>query len=225
MGFSTKSAFFQYLIARGVAETVGTLKNRQDLFNPLVRNEKIGWWQNGDRYLHRKLLLDSLFGSLGSSEYAVLLKMYLETYFPILGERPASTIPILKSKFRQLQETGCEAEQFFLGSYTRLTEFKDSTIEDARLFGDGYDFQIKLVAGYKLVEVKGVRKSRGSIRMTQNEYKKAQEYTDDYCLAVISRLEGSPSIHLIFDPVNRLALTESTISSEQIYFTSDNRHW
>ena len=63
MGFQTKSAFFIDLIQRGVAKTVGTLKNRQDLFNPLVRGGRTGWWQNGDRYLHRKILLDSLFCS------------------------------------------------------------------------------------------------------------------------------------------------------------------
>ena len=83
LGFKTKSAFFQSVIARGVAKTRGTLKNRQDLFNPLVRNAKIGWWQNADRYLHRKTLLDSLFGDLDAAGYAAMLENYLQTYFPI----------------------------------------------------------------------------------------------------------------------------------------------
>ena len=42
LGFKTKSALFNHLIRRGVAETRGTLKNRQDLFNPLVRSRWFG---------------------------------------------------------------------------------------------------------------------------------------------------------------------------------------
>ena len=42
LGFKTKSALFNHLIERGIAKTTGTLKNRQDLFNPLVRQAKVG---------------------------------------------------------------------------------------------------------------------------------------------------------------------------------------
>ena len=42
LGFKMKTALFNHLIQRGVAETRGTLRNRQDLFNPLVRNKKAG---------------------------------------------------------------------------------------------------------------------------------------------------------------------------------------
>ena len=98
------------MVERGVAETVGTLKNRQDLFNPLVRQTKVGWWQNQDRYLHRKLLLDSLFGELDAAGYGTLLENYLQSYFPVPpGEIVKVVVPLLKSKFRQLQETGREA--------------------------------------------------------------------------------------------------------------------
>jgi hypothetical protein len=37
LGVPTKSALYLHLIQRGVSETVGTLKNRQDLFNPRAR--------------------------------------------------------------------------------------------------------------------------------------------------------------------------------------------
>ena len=99
LGFKTKSALFNHLIGRGVAETRGTLKNRQDLFNPLVRKAKVGWWQSKDRYLHRKILLDSLFGELDAVRYAAVVENYLQTYFPIPGEKPKAIVPILKSKF------------------------------------------------------------------------------------------------------------------------------
>ncbi|HBI44011.1 MAG TPA: hypothetical protein DDY78_14345 [Planctomycetales bacterium] len=78
LSFKTKSALFNHLIVRGVATTRGTLKNRQDLFNPLVRNAKVGWWQNENRYLHRKVLLDSLFGELDAIRYAAVVENYLQ---------------------------------------------------------------------------------------------------------------------------------------------------
>ncbi len=225
MGFETKNAFYNHLIARGVANTVGTLKNRQDLFNPLVRKAKVGWWQNGDKYLHRVTLLDSLFGQLDASGYAALVRLYLQTYFPVVGETVQSAFPILKSKFRQLQETGAEAEIFFMNFFNALEPFRGGSLEDARLFGDGYDFQISWPDRYRLVEVKGVRGTVGGIRLTEKEYKKAEEYKRDYCLAVVSRLEAAPRISVVFDPLASIILTEQRITTQQVFYTSSSRRW
>lgn len=225
LGYKTKSTLYLHLIERGVAKSVGTLKNRQDLFNPLVRQTKVGWWQNGDRYLHRKLLLDSLFGQLDVAGYAALVEMYLQSYFAVPGEIPKTIVPILKSKFRQLQETGSEAELFFMNCFKTLEGFKSGLLEDARLFGDGYDFQITLPQSYVLVEVKGVRGSIGGIRLTENEFMKATEFMSDYCLAVVSKLEASPHISLFFNPLKSIPLKKYTISSEQIYYSSPVRRW
>ena len=117
MGFQTKSSLYVDPIQRRVAKTVGTLKNRQDLFNPLVRGGRTGWWQNGDRYLHRKILLDSLFGSLDASGYAAMLFDYLRAFFPLPTQTAIPLTPILMSRFRQMQETGREAELIFITAY------------------------------------------------------------------------------------------------------------
>jgi len=225
LGFQTKTAMFAQLIKRGVAKTVGTLKNRQDLFNPLVRGTKVGWWQNGDRYLHRKILLDSLFGDLDALEYAILLNFHLKSKFPIEGERPSPITPILKSKFRQLQETGSEAELFFMSTYRKLSPLKNGVLEDARLFGDGYDFQIALAQSFILVEVKGIRGHAGGIRLTENEYLKAAEYKSEYCLAVVSKLESRPQIALFFDPLTSVKLTKQSVVRNQVFYTSPSRRW
>ena len=44
-GFKTKTAFYEYIVQLGVAETIGTVKNRQDLFDPFFDNKRRGWWQ------------------------------------------------------------------------------------------------------------------------------------------------------------------------------------
>ncbi|MBC7366000.1 MAG: DUF3883 domain-containing protein [Undibacterium sp.] len=225
LGFKTKSLLFNRLIERGVAGTRETLKNRQDLFNPLVRNTKVGWWQNGDRYLHRKILLDSLFGDLDATRYAAILENYLQTYFPIAGESPKQISPILKSKFRQLQETGNEAELFFMNNFRTIAPFASGLLQDARLFGDGYDFQIAVETDYFLAEVKGVRAQSGGIRLTSNEFAKADEFRDKFCLAVISGLEAVPRINVFFDPLSTLKFSKQSLTSEQVFYSVPSRRW
>ncbi len=225
LGFKTKSDLFKSLIARRVAETRGTLKNRQDLFNPLVRGTKIGWWQDGDRYLHRKTLLDSLFGDLEVQGYAAMLENYLQTYFPIVGELVKPIVPILKSKFRQLQETGNEAELFFMNNYRTIAPFAEGALQDARLFGDGYDFQIAVKSEYFLAEVKGVRGSTGGIRLTNNEFGKAEEFKEKFCLAVVSSLEAVPRIKAFFDPLHEFEFSKQLVQSEQVFYTTPARRW
>ena len=61
--FKNKSAFYNYIIENKIAESVGTVKNRQDLFDPFFENGRKGWWQKGDAYIHRKVYIDSLFGN------------------------------------------------------------------------------------------------------------------------------------------------------------------
>ena len=119
-GFTTKSAFYTFCVNQKIAETVGTIKNRMDLFDPFFPNNRKGWWQKGDTYIHRKL-----------------------------------------------QETGLEAELYFINNYKNINLFNSATIEDARLFGDGYDFQVKTEHDYFLAEIKGIREEKGKFRLTE----------------------------------------------------------
>ncbi len=153
------------------------------------------------------------------------MENYLQTHFPIAGEKPRAIVPILKSKFRQLQETGSEAELFFMNCFRTVERLNDGVLEDARLFGDGYDFQITLDSSYILAEVKGVRGSTGGIRLTENEFLKAKEFKNDYCVAVVSQLEAVPRISAFFNPLELLPLTKQTITSEQVYYSSPVRRW
>jgi Domain of unknown function (DUF3883) len=175
--------------------------------------------------VHRKVLLDSLFGDLDAAGFAAVITNYLQLYFPVSGEALKPIIPILKSKFRQLQETGAEAELFFKSNYATITQFNGGTLEDARLFGDGYDFQITVAPTFFLAEVKGVRGKSGGLRLTENEFLKAQEYKEDYCLAVVSELESAPCITPIFDPLASLGFSKQTITSEQVYYSLPVRRW
>jgi hypothetical protein len=224
-GFQTKTEFYEDMLTKGVAETIGTIKNRQDLFDPFFDNGRKGWWQKGDAYKHRKILIDSLFGDLNVKLYADVVKLHLESKFGAKEKIAEQTSPILRSKFKQLQKTGQEAELYFIGNYQTIDIFKGGKLEDARLFGDGYDFQIESALKYFLVEVKGVRTKLGSIRFTENEYAKAKEYKNDFALVVVANLTETPKFGIVLNPINNLQFTPKEIKSKQINYHTGNLSW
>jgi hypothetical protein len=180
-GFATKSSFYDFLVKQEVAETAGTIKNRQDLFDPLFPNSvRKGWWQKGHTYMHRKEFIDSQFGDLDARAFGEVIKLYMKEKLGVAPELEIKAAPILRSRFKQLQLTGQEAEQFFLGNYQSIDVLKGGRIEDARLFGDGYDFQIEVPSRFILAEVKGLQIRQGGVRLTDKEYRKAEEHRDDY---------------------------------------------
>lgn len=227
-GFDTKTSFYEEFVQIGIAETVGVIKNRQDLFDPFFDNDRKGWWQKGDAYKHRKILIDSLYGDLDVEMFAGIVKMQLKRIVSQDGiiERGSQDIsPILYSRFNQLQITGQKAELYFLENYQMIGEFTGGKLEDARLLGDGYDFQIQQGTKYYLAEIKGLRKNYGAIRMTKNEYEKAQEYKTDYSLVVVKNLDETPKFAVISDPVNNLKFTPKTINAKQISYHSAAIKW
>lgn len=202
-GFSNKNSFYEYCVKIEVAETVGVVKNRQDLFDHFFDNGRKGWWQKGDAYIHRKIKIDTLFGNENVESYVNIVKMYLQSNFNI-KDFVIKVNPIIQTRFRQMQETGLEAELFFINNYNLIPKFKGGKLEDARLYGDGYDFQISVNENFYLAEVKGIRSSKGRLRITENEFKKAQEYKENYFLSVILNLDEIPSIKIFANPLQIL---------------------
>ncbi len=224
-GYKTKTNFYQEMVNQGVGETVGTIKNRQDLFDPFFPNERKGWWQKGEAYIHRKDFIDSLFGDYNVKNYSDIVKLYLQNNFQIDEFKAAVASPIIKSKFKQLQLTGQEAELYFKKNYEQIEHFKNGNLEDARLLGDGYDFQIQIETKYFLAEVKGIRKSYGGFRMTEKEFIQASEYKNDYGLIIVSNLEGLPKMTTIFNPVQEIVLEKQERVQQQISYHSKSMNW
>jgi hypothetical protein len=222
-GFSTKTAFYNSLVKKGIASTSSTIKNRQDLFDPFFDNGRKGWWQKGEAYIHRKIFIDSLFGDLDAKSFAEVVKLYIGGKFESPDNEEVK--PIIKSKFKQLQLTGNEAESFFIHNFQKIIPFKSGILEDARFLGDGYDFQVEVLSKYYLAEVKGIREEKGSIRLTKNEFSKANEYQNDYALVVISNLQELPKITTIFNPISEIDFKKNIISQQQIFFNTKHIQW
>jgi len=224
-GLKNKTAFYEYIVDQGIADTIGTVKNRQDLFDPFFDNDRRGWWQKGDAYIHRKVFIDSLFGSLDANAYADIVKLYLQDKFQVIGKPSEEISPVIKSKFKQLQVTGQEAELFFMNNYMKIDSFENGILEDARIFGDGYDFQVEVQKHFFLAEIKGMRTGYGSIRMTQNEFNKAKEYCDDYALVVVSNLSDIPKMSVVFNPTNKIDFTAKAMNTKQVSYHTSPLKW
>mgnify|MGYP000025176987 CR=1 FL=1 len=76
-GYKSKTAFYTYLVELGIAETVGVVKNRQDLFDPFFDNGRKGWWQKGDAYLHRKESIDTICGNMNVTQFSLYVKGFI----------------------------------------------------------------------------------------------------------------------------------------------------
>lgn len=223
-GFNTKAAFNQYIVELGLANTVKAVSNRQDSFDPYFDNGRKGWYQRNQRE-HIKLFIDSLFGKENAVEYANIVKLYIQDYNTNLSLTSIKVSPSVKSKFKQLQETGKEAEFYFMSNFHNIEYFANGQLEDARLWGDGYDFQIQLQEKYLLAEVKGLRNKSGAIRLTQNEYDKAKEYQNDYYLIVVSNLSNTPKLNLVSDPLKTLSFSRKEQSTIQFNYHSEYINW
>lgn len=215
-GFTTKTNFFNYFVEIGIVETGSVVKNRMDLFDPFFPNNgRKGWWQKGDTYIHRKYLIDNLFGSENVYSYANIVKLYLKENYKI-KEFSVEVKPIIKSRFKKLQETGLEAELYFMNNFNSIEIFKNGIIEDARLYGDGYDFQVDVNESTYLAEIKGIRTSRGKFRMTENEYKKALEYKNDYLITLVLNMDETPEFKTIENPTKNLSFKKEERISKPI---------
>ena len=213
-GFKTKLSFFEYFVELGIVETGSVVKNRMDLFDPFFENSRKGWWQKGDAYIHRKLLIDSLFGNENVFSYANIVKLFLKDKYKV-KDIFVEVKPIVKSRFKKLQETGLEAELYFMNNYNSIDIFKNGNIEDARLYGDGYDFQINVNENSFLAEVKGIRAKKGKFRLTENEYFKAKEYQNDYIITLVLNLDDLPTFLTIENPLKNLKFEERIIKSKE----------
>lgn len=214
-GFKTKVEFFEYFVELGVVETGSVVKNRMDLFDPFFDNNRKGWWQKGDAYIHRKLLIDSLFGNENVIEFSNIVKLFLKEKFEI-KDIFVEVKPIIKSRFRKLQESGLEAELYFINNYNKIDIFKNGTIEDARLYGDGYDFQIDVEKTSYLAEIKGIRAKKGKFRLTEKEFLKASEYQKDYIITLVLNLDNEPTFLTIDNPIKNLKFEEKIVKSKDI---------
>ena len=114
-----------------------------------------------------------------------------------------------------------------MNNFNSIETFKNGLLEDARLFGDGYDFQINVNNSLYLAEVKGIRANKGKFRMTENEFNKALEYKNDYIITLVLNLNDSPTFLTIENPAYNLKFKKEERLSKPIveYHLISDIYW
>ena len=170
----------------------------------LIRNGILGNFKEFVRDISKNpAMLKYLNGNENVKGYSDIVKLYLKENYKV-KDIFVEVKPIIKSRFRKLQETGLEAELYFMNNYNTIETFKGGILEDARLYGDGYDFQMNVNESSFLAEIKGIREKKGRFRMTEKEYKMASEYKSDYFITLVLNMNDLPSFLTIENPVNNL---------------------
>ena len=214
-GCKTKTEFFNFFVDNDIVKTASVVKNRMDLFDYFFpQNPRKGWWQKGDAYIHRKHLIDSLFGDESVAGFANIIKLMLKKEYRI--ELAHKVSPLLESKFKKMQNTGLEAELYFLHNFNEIEILQNGKITDARLYGDGYDFFVETHENEFLCEIKGIRESSGGIRLTQNEFEKAKEFKHPYLLVAVMNLQNFPQFKSIPNPLESLEFAEKILCQKSI---------
>ena len=160
-----------------------------------------------------------MFGNEDVHSYAEIVKMLLASE----GKRTGITTvekPIIRTKFKRLQETGMEAENYFILNFDKEEKFQGGLLTDARIYGDEYDFQVGVQEHSYLAEVKGIRKSRGRVRLTANEFEKAKEFQSDFILPLVTNLDDIPKLVLIDNPLKHFEFKKNIIKNEIIEYRS-----
>lgn len=223
-GCNSKLSFYEYIVNLGLAKTIKVVSNRQDSFDPYFDNGRKGYWQRNQRE-HIKIFIDSLFGNENAKGFADIVKLHILENYPESKITEEKITPVTKSKFKQLNETGAEAEYYFIKNYKSIITFEDGILEDARLWGDGYDFQIQIPNDFLIAEIKGVREAKGSIRLTDKEFEQANIFLDKFFLVVVSNLNSTPKMTAIQNPIKEIFFEQKDIISTQIYFHTNSIKW
>lgn len=89
--------------------------------------------------------------------------------------------------FTTRHETGEQAEKLFQTHYTNISLFTNATLQDMRLKGLGYDFEISKDKERYFVEVKGIKDGGISrVLFTPKEWKVAKQNGENYILVVVN---------------------------------------
>jgi hypothetical protein len=131
-GFNNNSVFARYIVSLGLADTERAVTNRRDSFDPYFDNGRKGWYQRNQRE-HIKVFIDTLFGNEDAAGYAHIVKLYIQDAGKQVEIEQSEVPPAIKSRFKQLQETGKEAEFYFMTNYKSIPFFQNAVLEDARL--------------------------------------------------------------------------------------------
>ena len=173
-----------------------SIRNYRDEFDPVFPNERKGWWKRPMFQTRVEML--KKYKDLSIEDFTDLVKniIYKNPTVNLIEEKIESEEDKSRTFAKRLI-TGQAAEQYFRDNYQNVPIFKGLNIEETTKFGCGFDFRILHDTGFYAVEVKGLEKAKGSIGLTDKEYKTAFYLKENYFVFLVKNFIETP-IHDIF---------------------------
>ncbi len=215
---------------RGLAAVVGgpwrSVKQYRDEFDPVFDNGRKGWW-NRKMHPSRKLFRDE-YGGMGLDEFAQLVQTQFASDEDIDLEinhvaYKAGVKMDGEGSFAARMMTGKGAENYFEEHYAEYPRCSTCDVKRTTDMGCGFDFKLTPPRENFLgVEVKGLKKRKGQIQLTEKEFKMAGKLMKRFYLYVVTNFAAEPVPRVIEDPLNSGITFECKTSSvEQKVWTAN----
>jgi hypothetical protein len=176
-----------------------SIKNYRDEFDPYFSNPRKGWHKRTIRDYCQKLL--DGFASLNLDDFADLIKSFVIKDYDVEKIVEKTTPLNTNESVAKRIITGKAAEEYFMANYLSIGQFVGYALKDTTYLACGFDFKLSLQSDFYCVEVKGLNANRGSITLTEKEFRVANELKHRYCLFVVANFIEKPNHQVIFDPL------------------------
>lgn len=177
-----------------------SIKNYRDEFDPYFPNKRKGWHKRQIRDYCKEFSDD--FGHLDFTDFTELIKNIVIQDYDIEKLAGETEKKDYSKQIAKRLATGQAAEEYFKLHYQKIDRFKNFELVDTRKKAVGFDFEITLNTNFYCVEVKGLNASKGSILLTEKEFKVANSRKEKYCLFIVSNFIESPAHQYFFNPLN-----------------------
>ena len=205
------------IIGLAVGIKPNSVKNYRDEFDDKFPNKRQGW-KRPMRENARKIYEE--YKDLSIAQFAHLLKsfIYADSDVDLLLEKVDETP---KNSFAKRLLTGQAAENYFRKNYQKIEIFRDYRLTDTTKLGCGFDFKLHNAEQYIGVEVKGLSEARGSIVLTDKEYRVASSLREKYYLFVVRDFNNKPFHNYFADPTHsNLRFAKNSRDIRQISWTA-----
>jgi len=182
-----------------------SFKQLRDEFDPLHPNARKGWRNRPMR--PSRTAIFGMCATMDSATLLELLKQILSTDSP--KNQHQSDLPLLPSPsgkvpdtgFAKRIATGLEAEQWFVDNSLEIVHQHCDLLLDCRNLGCGFDFGSATDSSLAF-EIKGIRKPKGEVLLTEREWSEASIRKRNYHLVVIGLYGKEPIAKVYTNPVN-----------------------
>jgi Domain of unknown function (DUF3883) len=184
---------------RAIGVRPASLKNLRDEFDPFHDNGRRGWHGRALRTSRFRIIEE--LKDLSDDAVLELASRLVERDHRSAAEaiRELAGVDRVTPNVAERLLTGRRAEEYFIEHCERIVAVPFEDLVDSRLSAAGFDFSFKRDQR-RVVEVKGIKGTRGNIQFTDREWAEAATRRGHYLLVIVGNLARTPRARVLPDP-------------------------